>query len=183
MKKTMRMIAVYLCLLCVCFGLTGCWFWGNFNGVMYKHFKDPNNYYEWTVTVKDCVWTDVEDDYKAYSLFNNSENFEYRALEERKYNHIALSTTILEYEEEWMDYIKEKAFTVHYENALKLIENGFLENVSIGDKITIRATCWTYGDTDWFFLAAVESGGVTYLDLQTGLQNIKEYMDENRSLL
>ena len=100
---------------------------------MYEYFSDENNYYTWTVTIRDFVWTDRDNDYTGYSMYENSENFEYRALEERKYNYIALSTVILEYQEEWMDYIKEEAFTVHYKNAVELIENGFLENVKIGD--------------------------------------------------
>ena len=183
MKKTIQILASCLSLLCICLSASSCWFWGGYNKIMYDHFSNEDNYYTWTVRMKDFVWTDAENDYQAYSMYENSENFEHRLLEERKYNHIALATTILEYEEEWMDYIKEKAFAVHYENAVELIGNGFLENVSIGDKITIRATCWTYGDADWFFLAELESDGVTYLDMQTGLKNIREYMDENRSLL
>ena len=183
MKKLIRMLAAYLCLLCVCFGAAGCWFWGNFNGIMYKHFKDPNNYYEWTVCVEDFVWTDMEDGYTGYSLFDNSENFEYRALEERKRNHIALSVTILEYEKEWMSHLNKQAFEIDYQNAVELIKNGFLENVRIGETIKIRATYWTYGDRDWFFLAAVECGDVTYLDIDTGIKNIVAYMDDNRSLL
>lgn len=183
MKKMIKMLAISISLLCVCLGASSCWFWGGYNKIMYDHFLDESNYYTWTVTVKDLVWTDADNDYNAYSMYENSENFEHRLLEERKYNYISLATTILEYEEEWMDYIKEEAFEIRYENAVELIENGFLENVSIGDTITIRATCWTYGDRDWFFLAELESDGVTYLDMQTGLKNIREYMDENRSLL
>ena len=183
MKKRIKMLAISISLICVCLGSSSCWFWGGYNKIMYDHFLDESNYYTWTVTVRDFVWTDMDNDYNAYSMYENSEKFEHRSLEERKYNYIALATTILEYEKEWMDYIKENAFDIHYENAVTLIENGFLDKVKIGDTITIRATCWTYGDTDWFFVASVESGGAIYLDMQTGLQNVKEYMDENRSLL
>ena len=183
MKRMMRALAISLSLFCVCLSATACWFWGGYNKIMYEYFSNENNYYTWTVTIRDFVWTDRDNDYTGYSMYENSENFEYRALEERKYNYIALSTVILEYQEEWMDYIKEEAFTVHYKNAVELIENGFLENVKIGDTITIRATHCTYSDANFLYVAAVEKDGVTYLDMQTGLQNIKEYMDGNRSLL
>jgi hypothetical protein len=66
---------------------------------------------------------------------------------------------------------------------MELIENGFLENVAVGDEITVRTTMWIYSDADFFVINAVESGGVTYLDFDTGLQNYREFMDENRSLL
>ena len=185
MKKTIQILASCLSLLCICLSTSSCWFWGGYNKIMYDHFLDENNYYTWTVTVKDFVWGYLDEDHKynAYSMYENSENLEYRALEEKEYAYTSLPVAVLDAEEAWMDYIEEKAFDLCYENAVTLIENGFLENVKIGDTITIRATCWTYGDTDWFFLAELESGGVTYLDMQTGLKNIREYMDENRSLL
>lgn len=183
MKKVMQVLTSCLCLLCVCFSATACWFWGGYNQIMYNHFSKEDNYYTWTVTVKDFIWTDADNDYTAYSMYEDSENFEHRELEKRKYMYISLAATILEYEKEWMGHIKETAFEIHYENAVELIENGFLDNVSIGDTITIRATCWTYSDRDWYFLAEIESEGVTYLDMQTGLKNITEYMDGRRSLL
>ena len=183
MKRMMSALAIGVSLLCVCFSLTACWFWGGYNKIMYDYFSNENNYYTWTVTVKDFVWTDADNDYTAYSMYENSENFEHRALEKRKYMYISLSATILEYEKEWMDYIKETAFEIHYENAVELIENGFLENVSIGDTITIRATHCTYSDANFLYVAAVEKDGVVYLDMQTGLKNITEYMDGRRSLL
>ena len=195
MKRMMRALAISLSLFCVCLSATACWFWGGYNKIMYDHFLDENNYYEWTVTVNDYSWAYVDEDrnYFRYSMYESSNNLEYKPFEEKSRMFTSIWVSVLSAQDDKLNIlengmfrsydISDCAFSVDYRNTMALIESGFFENVQIGDTITIRATCWVYGDTDWLIVGSVAKDDVTYLDIQTGLQNNKKTMDKNRSLL
>ena len=195
MKKLLRILAICTSLICVCLSSTACWFWGGYNKIMYDHFLDEDNYYEWTVTVNDYSWGYVDEDrnYFEYSMYESSNNLEYKPFEEKSRMFTSIWVSVLSAQDDRLNYlenamfhsydISDCGFSVDYRNTIALIESGFFENVQIGDTITIRATCWVYGDTDWLIVGSVAKDDVTYLDIQTGLQNNKKTMDKNRSLL
>lgn len=184
MKRTMRFILSFISMIVFCFGGSSCWLWGNFNHIMYNYFKEESNYRKWTMTVEDFIWTDWENGRATYSLYEDSEDHTHKALEKCEHDHIYLLLKISETDKEyWGEDCEGVAFEVIYDNTQELIENGLLEDVKIGDTVTIKATDWTYGDTRFLYIAALESDSVCYLDIQTGLKNMIAYMDENRSLL
>jgi hypothetical protein len=150
---------------------------------MYKYFRDEANYKEWTMTVKDFIWMDWEHNQKTYSLYEDSTENEYKPLEYREYDYIYLILTVDEADKEyWGENYQYVAYRVFYENAKTLVENGMTKDVKKGDRVTVRATDWTYSDTRFLYVAAVKTDSVCYLDMQTGLKNIIAYMDGDRTL-
>ena len=186
MKKLSRILAVLFTGL-FCLSASSCWFWGGWNGVMYKYFQDKDNYCEVTATFTDFHWVDeskLGTDRIAQSFYGDeSEPFKNDGGD---YDFFMVLSYIEDVSQGWIWWEGQRenvGFQICAQNAMELIENGFLGNVAVGDEITVRTTMWIYSDAEFFVINAVESGGVTYLDFDTGLQNYREFMDENRSLL
>lgn len=185
MRRSIRIMMAILYVLCFCFVSSSCWLWGGFNQIMYEYFKDESNYHEWTMTVSDFVWIDNYKGRTVYSLYESSTQYEYKALEKMKYDDIYLYLCVSDADKAayWGENCEKVAFELFYTNAQTIIENGALENIRLGDTVTIKATDWTYSDGRFLYIAYLESNSVCYLDFETGLNNIVTYMDENRSLL
>lgn len=184
--KSLRSILAVLCAGLFCLTASSCWFWGGYNGVMYKFFLDKENYEKITVTLSDFVWVDYSAERVAYSFYENSDSYREYANNEEDCSFYMHLSYIEGVSEGWIwcdGECRDISFSLCPKNAMELIENGLLENVALGDEITIYTTMWTYSDTNFFKITAVESGGKTYLDFDTGLENFKTYMNENRSLL
>ena len=182
MKRFRRILAV-LCTGLLCLSVSSCWFWGGWNGVMYKYFQDKENYYEVTATFTDFLWADYSKRIAQSFYGDESEPFKN---DDGDYDFFMVLSYIEDVSQGWIwgeGQCEKVGFKICAQNAMELIENGFLENVAVGDEITVRTTMWIYSDSEFFVINAVESGGVTYLDFDTGLQNYKEFMDDNRSLL
>lgn len=187
--KVLRKILAVLCAGFFALTASSCWFWGGYNGIMYNYFQEEENYLELTMTLLDFSWVDWDnaaDERVPYSLYKNSTVHDYKEIEsDFEECSFYMGLSYVEGDLKGWEWIAGEniAFRLCPQNAREIIKNGVLENVALGDVVTIRGTMWIYSDTNFFELAALESSSVSYLDFNVGLQNYKEYMDENRSLL
>ncbi|MBO4939771.1 MAG: hypothetical protein J6D30_01915 [Clostridia bacterium] len=181
--KKIRYIMALVCVGVFGFLSSSCFLWGGYNKIMYEYFSNENNYREWTMTVKDFIWMDWDNNQATYSLYEDSEENDFKPLEYREYDYIYLILTVDEADKEyWGENYQYVAYRIFYENAKTLVENGMTKDVKKGDRVTVRATDWTYSDNRFLYIAEVKTESVCYLDIQTGLKNITAYMDGNRTL-
>ncbi len=160
MKKLFMLISTLIC-LSAC--LTSCGFiWGRFNGIMRDYLGDIENYDEY-----ECVLIET-----AHGEADENEHSDY--------TFIQVSLTEIPDEE---PVGPECTLKVIPENADILKENGFFDEVNPDDTLMITTSIWIYGDANQFFCIQVKVGDKIYLDEETGLQNMIEYMKKHTSLL
>ncbi|PKK94991.1 MAG: hypothetical protein CVV60_03620 [Tenericutes bacterium HGW-Tenericutes-5] len=73
-------------------------------------------------------------------------------------------------------------FEIVSTNSNILIENGFLDDISINDNITILTSNLIYMDTNFFEIIELEFNNTIYLDSEFGFSNFVTYMESNKSL-
>ena len=56
------------------------------------------------------------------------------------------------------------------------------EEIRDGDKITVRCSTWIYMDSTFYYVAEIKKQDKTFLSFDDGLKNIREYIDNNKSL-
>ncbi len=140
-------------LLCLVFLLSACMeLWGGYNKIMRNELGDINNYTEYNCIIKNIV----NDNGEAFVVAELTAPDSAQPAEYR--------------------------LRVIEANASVLEENGFFDNVKSGDALQVRADLFTYGDTDFFFVASVKAGDRVYLNEETGMKNIVEMMSSNKSL-
>lgn len=181
-RKFVTCIALILILACC----PAC----GYNALMREYLSDPENYYTGNVVFVDAYYYDdivQTENNRKYVRDSDVSTF---------IDHEVTIDVRFETEEDFFDligfypafdadYLKEFEFLISAlpPNNKILCENGFYENVSAGDKISIRTSNWIYMDTEFRFLAYVECNGVVYLNFEEGLANIVNFMNEHKSLL
>jgi len=148
--------------------LTSC----GYNGIMYKYLTNADNYYSLGVYVKSIY----------YYLDGNSEKFEdFKNEDILQARDIYISVQI-----DTSDSQPIVGHTYDFEiipsNNELLYENGFYDNIEIGEYCNIRASWWIYMDGNFSYLASVIHMEDEYLNFDEGLNNIVELMDQDRSL-
>ena len=155
-----------------------------YNRIMRKYLSDPSNYRTTNVILSDVSIYDSES-HTFVSCLNMADCIDqdvYFTVTFETYEDIELfiggspNTAYLP---------NEFVFNlvVFSENNKILYENGFYEDFTLGEKITISSSHFIYMDGEFFNVAMVERGGVVYLSFEEGLENIVDYMNENKSLL
>lgn len=142
-----------------------------YNGIMRKYLSEPNNYNNLNLFVYEVNYFD--NDTNKFTPLNSAENFDY------KNNEIFLNC---KYEESKSEE-QLITFSIIGANALILYQNGFFDKIEAEELISVKSTEWIYMDTNFFFIAEVNRGDIAYLEFDTGLNNIVEYINSNKSLL
>lgn len=138
------------------------------NGIMIKHLSDERNYETYTVTYEKI-------------LFNKSEG--YATLTVSGFNKEQLSGFLGFHYTEGDSTEVSINLCILDANYLILKENGFFETVKEKECIQIQSSNWIYMDGNFFYLAGLTCNNVEYLNFEVGLQNIRDYMRSNVSLL
>jgi len=175
MKKLVLIIAICISTLLFINGCTG------YNAVMYDHLSNPDNYVEFSCTVE------------GVSYVQPSENgYMERLYAEHPTDVLQIDFTLCGWDYPMALFVTsvspdgskaDGSFELAYDSIIELCNNGFFESLEYGKEITVRSSLLTYMDTRFYYVAEVIMDGVTYLDFDTGLNNIVKIMDENRSVL
>lgn len=164
MKKSRLLLALSIL---SSFLLSSC---SGFNAVMRKHLSDPNNYYDYEV---------VLNDYECYS-------YDHESCEIENANRIFFDVTFTEnnentfYDNATINH--SYRLEVTEDNNKELVKNDFYSSVSAGDTLLITASNWIYMDGNFFYIIELKLGEVCYLDRDTGLNNIIDMMNNNKSI-
>lgn len=68
------------------------------------------------------------------------------------------------------------------DNCQALCEILAKQEIRKGDSMTVRCSTWIYMDTEFYYVAEIKSQDQTFLAFDDGLENIREYMNDRKSL-
>lgn len=71
--------------------------------------------------------------------------------------------------------------TILQKNSQILNENKFYENINVGDIIKINVSNYQTINVKYTYIAQIEYNSKIYLNIDDGINNIKEYLEEHRS--
>ena len=123
-----------------------------YNGIMREHLSNENNYYAIDATF--CSYKKVDDRICLYVTVEDKSAFD--ASEANS---------------------KEIKLELVGDNCDALSEILTKKEIREGDKITVRCSTWIY-----YYVAELKNQDKTFLSFNDGLKNIKEYIDNNKSL-
>lgn len=162
MKKIIVCLCVFMVIaLCV----VSC----GYNRIIYDHLTDSGNYGQYNVTVSNILYQDAENVYLYVVMETKKDLAPFCGVSEG-----SLDKEVDEY---------PVRLEIVPENNTILYENGFYDDVKIGCNITVSASSLIYQDGEFFFVSAVSYGDTKYLEQTDGLENIIQFMDDNRSLI
>lgn len=178
--KTRRFITTILCLYIVLSLLTSC---SGYNAQMRKHLSDEANYHSFCGTICDIYYFDAENN--KVSLPASGEIPDCDVVIELTFGDRDTVKKFLgsEPNSEWSSAEYKFVFEITKENNQILIENGFYDIVSINTPIEITASNFIYMDSDFFLIAAGTYNETTFLSFADGIQNIRKYLNDHKSLL
>ena len=169
---------VMLAMLLVC--LAAC---SGYNGAMYDHLKNADNYQSCEVVIEDIYYIDPSTNEKKYD-FADKAFVEYDIIFEvtfaddisQLYPFLGATPDESAQLEEY-----EFQFRVINSNSNILLEQHFFKQVTAGDRIRVRVSSFLYMDSEYFYIAQLEYAGQEYLNFEEGLKNIVDMMDKNKS--
>lgn len=153
-----------------------------YNKIMYGHLSDPDNYHTFEAVIVDMCYQNSNHD--IIHDFESIEFLEYEVMIHIEFESYENVSAFLGRSANADIPIEDFEFSleVPIDNSKILYENGFYNDISLGDKINVTSSSWTYMDGDFFYVAHVEHNGVVYLDFESGLKNIVDMMNKNKSL-
>ena len=178
MKKFIGYVLI-LTLLLVC--ISSC---SGYNKIMRDHLSNPANYQTFDVVLTDMCYQDPSN-HKILRDFDKQDFLNYDITIYVTFETIEDISAFLGHSPNLDIPLEEYEISLHIprDNSKVLFNNGFYENISSGDKITITSSNWVYMDSDFFYVAQVEYNGVMYLSFDDGLKNITDMMNKNKSLI
>ena len=161
MKKKLIALLVVVILIVL---LSAC---NGFNSMMYNHLSNEDNYHAYQIVIADMNRQE-DGELVIKAKFDN-------------YRDVRPFLGVNPNRDVPLDkYIFELKVTA--ENHLILKDNGYFENVSVGDRIEVCTSSWIYMDSNFFYIASLSHNGKEYLGFDDGMQNIKRMMENQRSL-
>ena len=176
MKKIIGFIIFFAILLTSFSSCTG------YNQIMYNHLSNPDNYRTFEAVIVDLFYQNSNRD--IVRNFESTEFLEYEVviyIEFESYEDISVflggnANTAIPVE----DF--EISLEISVDNSNILYENGFYKDIAMGDIINVTSSSWIYMDANFFYVAHIERNGVVYLDFESGLENIVDMMNKNKSI-
>ena len=177
--KTRHFNTISLCLLVILSLLTSC---SGYNTQMRKHLSDEANYHPYRGMICDVYYFDEEGG--KVSLLQRNEIPQRPVVLELAFDDLETVRTFLggEPDPERMPDEYRFSFYITEDNSRILADHGFYTFVSVNTPVEIMASSYIYMDTDFFWIAAVTCDERTCLPFDDGLQNIRDYMNEHKSL-
>ena len=150
----MKRIVLFLLVITVLLSITAC---GGYNGIMREHLGNEDNYYAIDATF--CSYKKADDRIYLYVTIEDMSAFDASEANSKEIR--------LELVGDNCDALSE--FLTKYE-------------IRDGDKITVRCSTWIYMDSTFYYVAEIKKQDKTFLSFDDGLKNIREYIDNNKSL-
>ena len=156
------MLFIFLILLSSCSG---------YNKIMRNHLSDSNSYCEYIVEVQEIAISQYDSNrLGVFVKFFSKEEY-------AKFNGVSAENITLAPE----DYLI--TLEIIGDNINEVCDNGLMEEIQPGDIIEVVASNWIYMDGDFFYIIGLSKDNKEYLNKDEGLQNLIDYMNENKSLL
>ena len=134
--------------------LTAC---SGYNGIMREHLGNEDNYHVIDATF--CSYKEADD--RIYL---------YVAVEDKS----AFDSSEVNSEEIRLELVGDNC---------KVLSEAFAqEEIREGDIITVKCSTWIYMDSTFYYVAELKTQSQTLLSFDDGLNNIIEYVKDNKSL-
>ena len=154
-----------------------------YNGIMRNHLKNPDNYQACEVILEDFYYivpstNEKKRDFTTNEFSNNDIIFDvsfFNGIEELRPFLGGMPNPDIPLEE------YKFQFRVIKSNNRILLANGFFNQITVGEKISVRVSDFIYMDSDFFHIARLEYNGKEYLNFEEGLTNIIDMMNKNKS--
>ncbi len=155
-----------------------------YNKIMRDHLKNKDNYRTCEVYLKDFYYIDPLSDEKKQDFIDQTSLDTSVILEVSFFNSIEELEPFLGRSPNENIPLEEYTFQfcVTKDNVNILLSNGFFNDITIGEKLSVKVSDYIYMDTKFFYVAQLEYNGKEYLSFENGLENIVNMMNENRSL-
>ena len=164
MKKFITFLLVFIFTIT----LSSC---SGYNKIMRNHLSDSSSFCEYTVEVQKIAISQYDSDkLVVFVKFFSKEEY-------AKFNGVSAENLILSPE----DYLI--TLEIIGDNFKEVCDNGLMEEIQLGDIIEVVASNWIYMDGDFFSIIGLSKDNKEYLNKDEGLQNLIDYMNENKSLL
>ena len=150
----MKRLLLLLLTIILFLTLTAC---SGYNGIMREHLSNEDNYHDIETTF--CSYKEAGDRIYLYvsvedkSVFDSSE---------------------VNSEEIRLEFVGD--------NCNVLSEALAQEEIREGDRITVKCSTWIYMDSTFYYVAELKTQSQTLLSFDDGLNNIIEYVNDNKSL-
>lgn len=164
----MKKIITFLVGFVLAITLSSC---SGYNNIMRNHLSDPNSYYGYTIEVKEIVIPQYDTNRLnvIVKFFNKDEV--------AKFHGVSAENLTLSPE----DYLI--TLEIIGDNVNEVSDNGLMKEIQAGDIIEVVASNLIYMDSDFFYIIGLRKDNKEYLNKDKGLQNLIDYMDENKSIL
>ena len=154
-----------------------------YNGIMRNHLKNPDNYQACEVILEDFYYivpstNEKKRDFTTNEFSNNDIIFVVSF--SNSYEELKPFLGITPDESTPSGEYKFQ-FRVIKSNNRILLANGFFNQITVGEKISVRVSDFIYMDSDFFHIARLEYNGKEYLNFGEGLRNIIDMMNKNKS--
>ena len=175
MKKIIVFFTMIVCLI----SISSC---SGYNKKMYDYLSNSNNYEAYHIEINNFYYFNHDNNH--YEILN------YEKKLDSKYDKIYFSTSELEgftggkyliYDSGFSDYMV--LLEIEFNNYQILLENNFFEDYKLQDSLIVKTSNLIYMDSRFYYISSVTYNNKEYLNNETGLNNIIEMMDDNRSIL
>lgn len=164
----MKKIITFLLVFILSITLSSCY---GYNRIMRNHLSDPNSYCEYIVEVQEItISKNNSNKLGIFVKFFSKEEY-------AKFNGVSAENLTLSPE----DYLI--TLEIIGDNIKEVCDNGLMEEIQPGDIIEVMASNWIYMDGDFFYIIGLSKDNKEYLNKDEGLQNLIDYMNENKSLI
>lgn len=164
----MKKIITFLLVFIFTITLSSC---SGYNKIMRNHLSDSNSYCEYIVEVQEIAISQYDSNRLGVLVkFFSKEEY-------AKFNGVSAENITLAPE----DYLI--ILEIRGDNVKEVCDNGLMEEIQPGDVIEVVASNWIYMDGDFFYIIGLSKDNKEYLNKDEGLQNLIDYMNENKSLL
>ena len=164
----MKKIITFLLVFIFTITLSSC---SGYNKIMRNHLSDPSSFCEYIVEVQEIAISQYDSNrLGVFVKFFSKEEY-------AKFNGVSAENITLAPE----DYLI--ILEIRGDNFKEVCDNGLMEEIQPGDIIEVVASNWIYMDGDFFYIIGLSKDNKEYLNKDEGLQNLIDYMNENKSLL
>ena len=150
----MKRTLMFLLTIILLLSMTAC---SGYNGIMREHLSNEENYCDIEATF--CSYKETDDRIYLYvSVEDNS----------------AFDSSEVNSEEIRLELVGDNC---------KVLSEAFAQKeIREGDIITVKCSTWIYMDSTFYYVAELKTQSQTLLSFDDGLNNIIEYVKDNKSL-
>ena len=150
----MKRTLLFLFTISLLLSMTAC---SGYNGIMREHLSNEENYFDIEATF--CSYKETDDRIYLYVVVEDKSAFD---------------SFEVNSEEIRLELVGD--------NCKTLSEVLAKEEIREGDRITVKCSTWIYMDSTFYYVAELKTQSQTVLSFDDGLNNIIEYVNDNKSL-